>query len=168
MRNDSHGSFATSSNFIPYTDSLWLLLVNSITPGQIVLGLLLGWMIPLLTQRFWPEVVTIRKPFTLLRYIGLLLLDIIMANFTVARLILGDLDRLKPVFIQLPLSVTSDLAISLLANSITLTPGTVSARLSEDRRYLLIHALNEADPDTLIATIKQRYERPLQEIFEQC
>lgn len=150
----------------PTLTVLWLLLVNSITLGQIVLGLLLGWMIPLLTQRFWPEVVTIRKPFTLLRYIGLLLLDIIMANFTVARLILGDLDRLKPVFIQLPLSVTSDLAISLLANSITLTPGTVSARLSEDRRYLLIHALNEADPDTLIATIKQRYERPLQEIFE--
>ncbi|ALQ52658.1 cation:proton antiporter [Nitrosomonas ureae] len=152
----------------PTLTGLWLLLVNSITPGQIVLGLLLGWMIPLLTQRFWPEVVTIHKPFTLLRYIGILLWDIIMANFTVARLILGDLDRLKPVFIQLPLSVTSDLAISLLANSITLTPGTVSARLSEDRRYLLIHALNEADPDTLIATIKQRYERPLQEIFEQC
>lgn len=152
----------------PTLTGVWLLLVNSITPGQIVLGLLLGWMIPLLTQRFWPEVVTIHKPFTLLRYIGILLWDIIMANFTVARLILGDLDRLKPVFIQLPLSVTSDLAISLLANSITLTPGTVSARLSEDRRYLLIHALNEADPDTLIATIKQRYERPLQEIFEQC
>ncbi|SOD20874.1 Na+/H+ antiporter subunit E [Nitrosomonas ureae] len=152
----------------PTLTGLWLLLVNSITPGQIVLGLLLGWMIPLLTQRFWPEVVTIHKPFTLLRYIGILLWDIIMANFTVARLILGDLGRLKPVFIQLPLSVTSDLAISLLANSITLTPGTVSARLSEDRRYLLIHALNEADPDTLIATIKQRYERPLQEIFEQC
>lgn len=152
----------------PTLTGVWLLLVNSITPGQIVLGLLLGWMIPLLTQRFWPEVVTIHKPFTLLRYIGILLWDIIMANFTVARLILGDLDRLKPVFIQLPLSVTSDLAISLLANSITLTPGTVSARLSEDRRYLLIHALNEADPDTLIATIKQRYEHPLQEIFEQC
>ncbi|SEF83298.1 Na+/H+ antiporter subunit E [Nitrosomonas ureae] len=145
---------------------LWLLLVNSITPGQIVLGLLLGWMIPLLTLRFWPEVVTIRKPFTLLRYVGLLLWDIIVANFTVARLILGDLDRLKPIFIQLPLSLTSDLAISLLASSITLTPGTVSAKLSEDRRYLLVHALNEADPDTLIATIKQRYERPLQEIFE--
>jgi multicomponent K+:H+ antiporter subunit E len=152
----------------PTLTGLWLLLVNSITPGQIVLGLLLGWMIPLLTLRFWPEVVTIRKPSTLLWYVGLLLWDIIVANFTVARLILGDVDRLKPVFIQLPLSLTSDLAISLLASSVTLTPGTVSAQLSEDRRYLLVHALNEVDPDTLIATIKQRYERPLQEIFEQC
>lgn len=152
----------------PTLACLWLLLVNSITPGQIFLGLLLGWIIPLLTLRFWPEAVTIRKPLTLLRYIGLLLIDIIMANFTVARLILGDPDRLKPIFVELPLDLTSDLAISLLANSITLTPGTVSARLSEDRRYLLVHALNEADPDALIATIKRRYERPLQEIFELC
>ncbi|MCB1719309.1 MAG: Na+/H+ antiporter subunit E, partial [Candidatus Competibacteraceae bacterium] len=60
------------------------------------------------------------------------------------------------------------IAISLLASSLTLTPGTLSARLSEDRSYLLVHALNETDPDTLIATIKQRYERPLKEIFESC
>jgi len=68
----------------------------------------------------------------------------------------------------LPLDLTSSLAIGLLANSITLTPGTVSARLSEDRRYLLVHALNENDPDNLIVVIKHRYERPLKEIFEQC
>lgn len=164
----------TRSRFLPHPilspllAGLWLLLANSISPGQIVLGLLLGWAIPLLTLRFWPETITIRKPFTLVRYIGLLLYDIIIANFTVARLILGNPDRLKPVFIELPLDLTSSLAIGLLANSITLTPGTVSACLSEDRRYLLVHALNENDPDNMIAIIKNRYERPLREIFEQC
>ncbi|MBX3617385.1 Na+/H+ antiporter subunit E [Nitrosomonas sp.] len=152
----------------PLLTGLWLLLTNSVSPGQILLGLLLGWVIPLLTLRFWPEAITIRRPFTLIRYIGLLLYDIIIANFTVARLILGNPDRLKPVFIELPLDLTSSLAIGLLTNSITLTPGTVSARLSEDGRYLLVHALNENDPDNLIATIKDRYERPLREIFEQC
>lgn len=164
----------TRSRFLPHPilspllTGLWLLLANSISPGQVVLGLLLGWAIPLLTLRFWPEAITIHKPFTLVRYIGLLLYDIIIANFTVARLILGNPDRLKPVFIELPLDLTSSLAIGLLANSITLTPGTVSARLSEDRRYLLVHALNENDPDNLIVIIKNRYERPLREIFEQC
>lgn len=152
----------------PLLAGLWLLLTNSIAPGQILLGLLLGWTIPLLTLRFWPERITIRKPFALIRYIGVLLYDIIVANFTVARLILGNPDRLKPVFIELPLDLTSSLAIGLLANSITLTPGTVSARLSGDRRYLLVHALNENDPDNLIVVIKHRYERPLKEIFEQC
>jgi multicomponent K+:H+ antiporter subunit E len=152
----------------PILTGLWLLLANSIAPGQIFLGLLLGWAIPVLTIRFWPEAVTIRKPFTLLRYVGILLLDIVVANFTVARLVLGNPHRLKPLFVKLPLDLTTDLAISLLANSITLTPGTVSARLSADRRYLLVHALNETDPDALIATIKQRYENPLKEIFEKC
>ena len=152
----------------PILTGLWLLLANSIAPGQIFLGLLLGWAIPVLTIRFWPEAVTIRKPFTLLRYVAILLFDIVVANFTVARLVLGNPRRLKPLFVKLPLDLTTDLAISLLANSITLTPGTVSAHLSADRQYLLVHALNETDPDALIATIKQRYENPLKEIFEKC
>jgi len=147
---------------------IWLLLNNTIEPGHIVLGLILGWAIPVLTIRFWPETVSIRKPFVMLRYMAILLFDIIMANFTVARLILGNPDKLKPIFVKLPLDLTSDLAISLLANSITLTPGTLSTQLSDDHSYLLVHALNETDPDTLIATIKQRYENPIKEIFESC
>lgn len=152
----------------PILTVVWLLLNNSIAPGQIVLGLILGWAIPLLSIRFWPDKVYIYKPLTLMRYIMVVLIDIVIANFIVARRILGNPDRLKPAFAKLPLDLTSDLAISLLANSITLTPGTLSARLSSDRKYLLIHALNETDPDALIVTIKQRYERLLKEIFEKC
>ncbi|MCB1936379.1 MAG: Na+/H+ antiporter subunit E [Nitrosomonas sp.] len=152
----------------PVLTVIWLLLNNSIDAGHIVLGLILGWAIPVLTIHFWPETVIIRKPLMLIKYTIVLLFDIIMANFTVARLILGNPDRLQPVFVKLPLDLNSDLAISLLANSITLTPGTLSAQLSEDCSYLLVHALNETDPKSLIATIKQRYEHPLKEIFESC
>jgi len=152
----------------PTLAAVWLLLNNTIEPGHILLGLLLGWMIPILTIRFWPDTVRIHRPFVLLHYIAVLLFDIVIANFTVARLILGNPDRLKPAFAKLPLDLTSDLAISVLANSITLTPGTLSARLSEDRKFLLVHALNETDPKAMIAAIKKRYERPLKEIFESC
>lgn len=152
----------------PALTGIWLLLNNSIEPGHILLGLLLGWIIPVLTIRFWPDKVVIRKPVVLLRFGFIFLYDIVVANFTVARLILSNPDKLTPAFVKLPLDLTSDIAISLLASSLTLTPGTLSARLSEDRSYLLVHALNETDPDTLIATIKQRYERPLKEIFESC
>lgn len=147
---------------------IWLLLNNSMAPGQIVLGLILGWAIPLLTIRFWPETIKIYKPLTLLRYIGILLWDIIVANFIVARLILGNPDRLNPLFVVIPLDLESELAISLLANSITLTPGTLSAQLSSDRKKLLVHALDESDANALILSIKQRYEAPLKEIFEAC
>lgn len=152
----------------PVLAIIWLLLVNSLAPGQIVLGLLLGWAIPFFTLRFWPDKVRIRKPFTLLRFIGVVLTDIVLSNFTVARLILGRPARLRPAFVSVPLDLTSDLAISLLANTICLTPGTLSALLAPDRKSLLIHTLDVSDIDALVATIKQRYETPLKEVFEAC
>lgn len=146
---------------------IWLLLANSSAPGHIVLGSLLGWLIPVLSIRFWPETITIHKPLTLIRYICIVLYDIVVANFIVARLILGSPNRLRPVFVVIPLDLQSELAISLLASCITLTPGTLSAHLAPDNKTLLVHALNETDPGALISTIKQRYEKPLKDIFEQ-
>jgi multicomponent K+:H+ antiporter subunit E len=73
---------------------------------------------------------------------------------------------LNPLFVWVPLDLTNDLALSLLANTICLTPGTVSASLSPDQRYLLVHALDCTDPDDLVRTIKARFEAPLMEIFE--
>jgi len=150
----------------PILAILWLLLVNSVESGQIVLGLLLGWVLPQLTLQFWPEQIRIYRPLLLLKFMGIFLLDIVLANFTVARLILGNPQKLHPVFLTIPLDVKTELAISFLANVISLTPGTVSSRVSPDHRFLLVHALNETDPAALIATIKSRYEAPLKEIFE--
>ncbi|MDP1898213.1 MAG: Na+/H+ antiporter subunit E, partial [Sulfurimicrobium sp.] len=64
----------------PMLALVWLLLNNSMAPGQIVLGLLLGWAIPLFTLPFWPEQVRIRHRRTLLRFSGVVLLDILLAN----------------------------------------------------------------------------------------
>ena len=145
---------------------VWLLLNNSVAPGQLLLGAVLALALPLFTVRFWPDRPRVRKPLRLLRYIAVLLWDIILANLAVARLILGPARRLRPAFIRLPLELRHEFAIVVLANTLSLTPGTVSADLSPDRRTLLIHALDVEDPAQIIARIKQRYEKPLQEIFE--
>lgn len=145
---------------------VWLLLNNSFAPGQAVLGLLFGWTIPTFTLAYWPERVRIRRPLVLLRFCAVVLADILVANLRVAWLILGGPHRLRPAFVTVPLDVKNDLAISLLANTICLTPGTVSARLSADRSVLLVHALDAADPREVVATIKARYEAPLLEVFE--
>ncbi|MCG6985117.1 MAG: Na+/H+ antiporter subunit E [Thiocapsa sp.] len=152
----------------PVLAVVWLLLVNSLSPGQILLGLLLGWAIPVFTLRFWPEQVTIHKPMTLLRFLGVVLYDILVANITVARLILAGRKHVSPAFVTVPLALRSDLGISLLANTVSLTPGTVSAWLSPDRTRLVVHGLRVDDPDALIAQIKRRYEAPLKEVFEPC
>lgn len=143
----------------------WLLLVNSVAPGQLLLGAVLAVTLPLVTSRFWPESPRINKPWKLLRYLGLLGWDIVVANLAVARLILNPRRKLRPAFIRLPLDLENELAITVLTSTISLTPGTVSSDLSPDRKTLLIHALDVESEAEIIAHIKQRYEKPLKEIF---
>ena len=146
---------------------LWLLLVNQLSTGHLVLGALLGWLIPFATSSFWPEQIRIHHPLVLLRFLGVFLVDIVRGSFHVAYLILKGPVRLRPAFVEVPLALKTDLAISLLANTISLTPGTVSANLSADKRTLIVHTLDTGDAAALVAEIKQRYETPLKTIFEQ-
>jgi len=145
---------------------IWLLLVNSLSVGHMLLGAFWAWLIPFYTHRFWPGVTSLRKPGLAVKFLGVVVWDILVANWVVARLILHPADRLQPAFMMLPLDVRQDFTITLLASTISLTPGTVSADLSADRRHLLIHTLHVEDEQLAIAQIKQRYEAPLKEIFE--
>jgi multicomponent K+:H+ antiporter subunit E len=146
---------------------LWILLVNHLHLGSLILALILGTMIPLLTAPWWPDRPRIRRPFALVAYGALVLWDVIIANFQVARIILFlPADRIRSAWITVPLDLTSPEAISLLAGTITMTPGTLTADFSSDGRALLIHSLHAPDPDTIRAEIKSRYEARLQRIFE--
>ena len=91
--------------------------------------------------------------------------DVLISNIRVAIQVLGPERRIHPGFIWLPLDIANIHGIAALTSMITLTPGTVSAALSDDRRYLLVHVLHLDDPDELIRQIKSRYEAPLMEIF---
>jgi multicomponent K+:H+ antiporter subunit E len=144
----------------------WVLLVNSLTIGQALLGLFLGWAIPVFTRRFWPDPVRIARPWWLVFFFVKVLWDILVANVAVALLILAGQRFARPAFVPVPLTLRTELAISILANTVSLTPGTVSAWLSPDRRILLVHGLRVTDPDALAQEIKTRYEKPLVYIFE--
>lgn len=144
---------------------VWLLLANSAAPGQMALGAGLAVALPLFTARFWPDRPRIAKPLAVWFYVAMFLWDIIVANLAVARLILGPTRRLRPAFITFPLDLTGEFAVTVLAHTISLTPGTVSSALAPDRRSLLIHVLDLEDEAALIARLKQRYETPLKEIF---
>ncbi len=148
--------------------AIWLLLNNTIAPGHIVLGFILAISIPLLTASFWPERVRMRKPLVLLKFILVVLYDIVIANMSVAKLILGRNDALKPAFFYVELDIQTPLGISLLANTISLTPGTVSCDLTSDRKRLLVHALHVEDIPAIIDEIKTRYETPLKKVFTPC
>jgi len=109
---------------------VWLLLVNSMAPGHILLGLVLGLVIPLATGPFWPGHTGVHRPLTLLRFFGILGYDILTANIVVARLILTSGRPLRPAFVVMPLTLRSDLAISLL-----LEGKTVKIKDEQDNEY---------------------------------
>jgi multicomponent K+:H+ antiporter subunit E len=145
---------------------IWLLLQNEISVGHVVLGAAFAVLIPLFTASFWTEPVTIRAWLTGIRFGLIVLWDIVVANVQVAGLILFRRPRsLTPAFLVIPLDTQSPYAIAILAGTITMTPGTVSADLDPEGRHLLVHGLSVDDPDAMIATIKQRYEAPLKQIF---
>ena len=144
----------------------WLLLVNEFRWGSLVFGMILGVLIPLFIKPYWPYRSTLKSLPKYIAYIGLVFWDIIVANVQVAKIVLFKPNsQLKPAWIVIPLEVRSAEAITVLAGTITLTPGTVSSALSDDRRHLLVHVLHLEDADAVIAHIKNRYEKPLMEIF---
>jgi multicomponent K+:H+ antiporter subunit E len=147
----------------------WLWLNNTLAPGQIVLGAALAIAIPAFTRRFWPDPLPVHRPGKLLAFGALLLYDIVVANLQVAGLILGPLSRLAPAFVRVPLDLRSDFGATVLASTVTLTPGTISVDIEDDGsggRVLVVHALRCLDPAALVHSIKDRYERRLMEILE--
>ncbi|MFT5188201.1 MAG: multicomponent K+:H+ antiporter subunit E [Verrucomicrobiales bacterium] len=147
---------------------IWLLVNNTLAPGHIVLGGILAVLIPIITSEFWPEPVRLRSPGLVIKYICRLVLDILTANVQVAVWIIRPNRQLQPAFIHYELALRSPLAISVLANTISLTPGTVSCDVSADQRYLLIHSLHTSDADSLVRQIQKRYEEPLLEVTKLC
>ena len=147
---------------------VWPLLNQSWSLGQLALGALLALVIPWFTEALRTDKGALRHPLKIVRLGVVVLWDIVTSNIEVARRILGPEAAIRPGFVWLPLSITDPHGIVALAGIITMTPGTLSSELTEDRRHLLIHVLNVDDEAALIAGIKARYETPLQEIFEEA
>ncbi len=145
--------------------AVWLLLANSIDPAHVALAALLALAVPRCVDR-GADTPRLKRPAAIARLALVVLWDIARSNIDVARRILGPESALNPRFVRVPLELRDAHGILLLSGIITMTPGTLTADVSDDRRHLLVHALNVVDEAALIEAIKSRYERPLREIFE--
>ena len=143
----------------------WLLMNDQVTRGHVLMALVLALLIPPFAARLDREFARIGNLRGAPRMLGILLLDIVRSNITVALQVLGPEAKIRPGFIWVPLDIANIHGIAALTSIITLTPGTVSSALSDDRRYLLVHVLNLDDAERVVRQIKTRYEAPLMEIF---
>ncbi|MEY1660878.1 Na+/H+ antiporter subunit E [Isoalcanivorax beigongshangi] len=147
---------------------MWLLLNDSFSVGQILLGALLAWGIPAATRRMQPvRARKVRRLGVALKLACVVTHDIVQSCIQVTGVIWGRREkRCRSGFMTLPLELRSPHGLAVLSCIISSTPGTAWVELSEDRRLLMIHVLDLDDEDAWATLIKTRYERPLMEIFE--
>ncbi|WP_425101145.1 Na+/H+ antiporter subunit E [Tropicibacter sp. S64] len=145
---------------------VWTMLVNKVTVGNLLLGVMIGFALPIMTAAYWPGRPEIHRPLKIVEYILVVIWDIVVANVEVALIVLFKRHRdIRSHWIVVPLDITTPEAITVLAGTITMTPGTVTALLSSDAGSLLVHCLHTDDPESVIDDIKSRYEARLKEIF---
>lgn len=146
---------------------VWMLLNNSATLGQFVMGLILGLIIPVITAAYWPDRPVLKKPMKIIGYVLIVMYDIVKSNIDVALIVLFKSNAARqPAWVTVPLDLKSPEAITVLAGTITMTPGTLTADLSSEGHALLVHCLDAPDPQAVCQDIKDRYESRLKEIFE--
>ncbi|MDI9819421.1 MULTISPECIES: Na+/H+ antiporter subunit E [unclassified Legionella] len=93
------------------------------------------------------------------------LYEIIIANLRVAYVVLTPRMRAKPALVYFPLDCTNDIQITLLANVISLTPGTLALEITDDKKTMLMHVMFFSDKQRLIDRLKRKFEQPIMEIW---
>lgn len=146
---------------------VWLLLHQSLHASTLLSGAVLAIAVPLLTRSLRPATVRMRKPVVALRLAGDAIVDMLLSALNVAWLVLTRRNaHLNSYFVPIAMELRDPNGLAVLAMIVCLTPGTAWCELSFDRSTLLIHVFDLVDEDTFVARVKQRYERPLLEIFQ--
>lgn len=152
---------------------IWCLVSGQVTIGSIFLGFIFGVIVvqPFSTLYRLDEVVTptgdwlakIPKKFV---YFYVLIKEIIKANIVVAKIVLSPKIDIKPGIIRVPIRTKTNIGITGIANTITLTPGTLTVDISDDESALFVHSIDATDPQGVRDSIRDDLEKYVLEAFE--
>jgi multicomponent K+:H+ antiporter subunit E len=146
---------------------LWLVLNQSLSAGNLLLGALLGFVAPLLTAPLRPLPVRMGKPGVMLKLLLLVGRDVVTSNLAVGWSVWNAKRRPpRSAFVQVPLDLRDANGLAVLSMIATVVPGTVWSELALDRSVLLMHVFDLQDETQFIEHFKRCYERPLMEIFQ--
>lgn len=145
----------------------WAALSGNFTAGSFAIGFGLGYLVLWMAQRVLGRSKYFVKVHQALRFALFFLWELVLANLRVAYDVVTPTHHSRPGVIAIPLDAKTDLEITMLANLITLTPGTLSLDVSADRQFLYIHAMyiDNDDIDAVRRKIKNGFERRLLELL---
>ncbi|MEM6846464.1 MAG: Na+/H+ antiporter subunit E [Pseudomonadota bacterium] len=145
----------------------WALVTGSFTVINLVFGFVISGLLLTLIREQAGSIHHFRRASAVAVLALTFVWELIKSSVSVAVIVLSPWRKLRPAIIAFPLDVRRDSEITLLANLITLTPGTLSMDVSPDRKTLFIHAIDATDTDEIIADIKSSFERKIERIFQQ-
>jgi multicomponent K+:H+ antiporter subunit E len=146
--------------------ALWIVLDLPPSAAQVALAILAAIAVPIVVAPLRPHRPRVRRPGLVLKLVLDVLHDALVSNAHVARVLLARRDALPDgAFVRVPIELDDPAALAALAIITTIVPGTVWCELANDHRAVLLHVFDPGDVATFVAHYKERYERPLQEIF---
>ena len=144
---------------------VWAFSMGELTLGQLLTGFALGYLVLCASRNLIGCGGYCRRVIMLLRFVGFFLWQIVKTNLRVAYEVLTPTHYMRPGILAMPLDAKTDLEITLLANLISLTPGTLSLDISPDRRFLFVHSMYIRDFEQEKRALKDGFERRLLEIL---
>ncbi len=143
---------------------VWMFLYSAWDLPTFIVGYLVGIILLLILRRFFEGPIYIRKVYRFFVLSVILLKELVLSNISVVKLVLKPKLSIRPGIFALQTDLHSDWEVTLLANLITLTPGTVTVDISHDQRTLYIHALDIDDIDDAVSSIKDSFEKAIMEV----
>lgn len=143
----------------------WMALTGSFSVGGLFTGLCFGLCVLWIGRQDQNSAAYRGKLLAIAGFVIFFLRELVIANLRVAHDVLTPRHHMTPGIVAVPLDLKSDPQITLLATLITLTPGTLSLNVSDDRRTLYVHAMYVDDPTELVREIKNGFEKRVMEVF---
>lgn len=144
---------------------LWAGMTGRLTAPSLLTGFVLGYFVLLVVQ----GPLAVARVLSRVRHAASLLLffawELVLANLRVAWDVVTPRHRMRPGVVAVPLKARTDVEITMLANMVSLTPGTLSLDVSDDRRVLYVHAMYLHDRGRLVRSIQEGFERRLLEVL---
>lgn len=143
---------------------LWMFLSESYTIVTFFLGYVLGLVLLFFLGRFIPDTFYFNRIYRIFKLILLFIKELIVSTWSIAKLVYKPKLDVQPGIYTLPTELRTNWEITLLANLISLTPGTLSVSVSDDNTKIYIHAMDLPDVEKEIESIKQTFEKAIMEV----
>ena len=144
---------------------VWMIVIGEFSPLSLLLGFLLAYTLVALAWGGGDSFKYFRRAWLAFRFFIFFIRELIIANLRIAYYTLSPLTKLRPGILAIELDEMTDIEITVLGSLVTLTPGTLTLDVSDDKRVMFVHFMHLDDPDRMRREVREEFARRLLEVM---